>query len=388
MQPIKYILLLLLIFPLTGNAQLKKYSINGYIKDLYMYYKPENPIPGIEANHLSSNLIHNRINFAWYPSQNFTFALEARNRIFFGQLIREFPAYKEIVETDRGVVDLSGTVISGNEWFMHSMIDRAWIEYIKGKFQIRAGRQRINWGLNLVWNPNDIFNTFSYFDFDYEERPGTDAVKIQYFTGYTSSAELVYKFGKSSKENAIAGMYRFSKFNYDFQVLGGWDGRDYIVGGGWTGDIKGGGFRGEISWFTPGNKTLDSEEAVIGSVSGDYTLQNGLYIHAAVLFNSTGTTGKAAGREFFDPNLSVKMLTLSRWNLFGQISYPFTPILTGNFSAITNPCDGSSYLGPAITWSLSNNLELMLTGQLFTGKEETEYGELGKALFGRLKWAF
>jgi hypothetical protein len=388
MQPIKYILLLLFIFPLTGNAQLKKYSINGYIKDLYMYYKPENPIPGIEANHLSSNLIHNRINFAWYPSQNFTFALEARNRIFFGQLIREFPAYKEIVETDRGVVDLSGTVISGNEWFMHSMIDRAWIEYIKEKFQIRAGRQRINWGLNLVWNPNDIFNTFSYFDFDYEERPGTDAVKIQYFTGYTSSAELVYKFGKSSKENAIAGMYRFSKFNYDFQVLGGWDGRDYIVGGGWTGDIKGGGFRGEISWFTPGNKTLDSEEAVIGSVSGDYTLQNGLYIHAAVLFNSTGTTGKAAGREFFDPNLSVKMLTLSRWNLFGQISYPFTPILTGNFSAITNPCDGSSYLGPAITWSLGNNLELMLTGQLFTGKEETEYGELGKALFGRLKWAF
>jgi hypothetical protein len=268
------------------------------------------------------------------------------------------------------------------------MIDRVWIEYIKGKFQVRAGRQRINWGLNLVWNPNDIFNTFSYFDFDYEERPGTDAVKIQYFTGYTSSAELVYKFGKNSKDNAIAGMYRFSKFNYDFQVLGGWDGRDYIVGGGWTGDIKGGGFRGEISWFTPGNKTLDSEEAVIGSVSGDYTLQNGFYIHAAVLFNSTGTAGKAAGREFFDPNLSVKMLTLSRWNLYGQISYPFTPLLTGNFSAIINPCDGSSYLGPAIIWSLGNNLELMLTSQLFAGKKGTEYGELGKAMFGRLKWAF
>jgi hypothetical protein len=28
------------------------------------------------------------------------------------------------------------------------------------------------------------------------------------------------------------------------------------------------------------------------------------------------------------------------------------------------------------------------TGQLFFGEEGTEYGELGKAVYGRLKWAF
>ncbi|MDD4107417.1 MAG: hypothetical protein PHH93_01720 [Prolixibacteraceae bacterium] len=388
MQSLKYILLLLLIFPSTGNAQLEKFSVNGYIKDLHMFYKPENPVPGIESGHISSNLIHNRINFAWYPSQNFTFALEARNRIFFGQLIRKFPAYKEIVEIDRGVVDLSGTIISGNEWFMHSMIDRVWMEYIKNRWQIRVGRQRINWGLNLVWNPNDIFNTFSYFDFDYEERPGTDAVKIQYYTGYTSSAELVYKIGRTSDESAVAGMYRFSKFNYDFQLLGGWAGNDFIIGGGWTGDIKGGGFRGEVSWFIPRSSVSSGQEVLISSLSGDYTLKNGLYMHTAILYNSNGTAGKAGSREFFDQNISVKMLTLSLWNLFGQISYPLTPLLSVNYSGIVNPCDGSAYMGPVITYSLANNLELMVTGQIFTGRSGTEYGELGKAIYGRLKWAF
>ena len=388
MRLIKYFLLSLLIFQLPAKAQLSKYSLNGYVKDLFMYYKPENPLPGIETDHLSSNLIHNRLNFRWYPSSYLTFTLEARNRVFFGQLIRDFPAYKDFVDTDRGVIDLSGTVLSGNEWFMHSMIDRLWVEYIKRKLQIRVGRQRINWGLNLVWNPNDIFNTFSYFDFDYEERPGTDAVKIQYYTGVTSSAELVYKIGQNRQETAIAGMYRFSKFDYDFQLLSGWDGNDYIIGAGWTGNIKGGGFRGEISWFTPDKTNNSGKEALIGSLSGDYTLQNGFYMHTAVLYNSTGTTGKAGSREFFDMDLSVKMLTLSRWNLFGQLSYPFTPLLSGNFSGIINPCDGSLYLGPSVTWSLGNNLELFITGQLFSGKEGTEYGKLGKALFGRLKWAF
>jgi hypothetical protein len=384
----KYIILLLLTLSLETNAQIKKFTFSGYIKDLYMYYKPERDIPGIDADKFSSNLIHNRLNFNWYPSRNLTFTLEARNRVFFGQLIREFPQYKEIVDSDPGVVDLSTTVISADEWFMHSMIDRAWIEYIKGNWQLRAGRQRINWGLNLVWNPNDIFNTYSYFDFDYEERPGTDAFKIQYYTGFTSSAELVYKIGRNIDETAIAGMYRFSKFTYDFQFLGGRVGKDLIMGGGWTGDIKGGGFRGELSWFIPRNKEVNSKDALIGSISGDYTFKNSLYIHGSILYNTAGTTGKAGGRQFFQHDISVKSLSLGRWNIFGQASYPFTPLFSGNLSGIINPCDGSFFIGPALTYSLGNNLELMATGQLFFGKTDTEYGELGKALYGRLKWSF
>ena len=390
MKSLKIILPISILFciSLTTNAQLKNFSINGYVKDLYMYYKPENPIPGIDTDRLSSNLIHNRLNFRWYPSVNLTFALEARNRMFFGQMIREFPQYKEFVDNDPGVVDLAGTVISGNEWFVHSMIDRVWIDYMKGKWQVRIGRQRVNWGLNLVWNPNDIFNTFSYFDFDYEERPGSDAVKVQYYTGFTSSAELVYKAGRNSDETAVAGLYRFSKFSYDFQLLGGRVGKDYVLGGGWSGDIKGGGFRGEASWFVPRQEGNDSREALSASVSGDYTFKNSLYLHGAVLYNSQGTTEKAGGRQFFDQDISAKMLSLARWNLFGQVSYPFTPLFSGNFSGMLNPCDGSSYIGPSLTYSIGNNMELMITGQLFFGEEETEYGELGKAVFGRLKYSF
>jgi hypothetical protein len=387
----KIIYLLILLFSsFTSFSQISSLTLNGYLKDLYMYYKPELPLPGTDADYLSSNLIHNRLNLRWYTNNEITLAVEARNRLYNGQLIREFGFYKNMTDSDPGYFDLAFIVASGNSWFLHTVIDRAWVDYTKGKWQIVAGRQRINWGINLVWNPNDIFNTFDYFDFDYEERPGSDALQIKYYTGVTSSAEIVYKIQQSIPDNktesTFAGRYKFSKFRYDFQFLGGFLPNDYVLGGGWMGDIKGGGFRGEISWFVP--KETYSEETLTATISGDYTFKKSLYAHAAILYNSSGKTGKAGTREFFDMNISAKMLTPARFNIFGQLSYPFTPLFSGNLSGIINPSDGSFFLGPLLTYSLGNNLELMLTAQLFFGEEGTEYGELGKVAYGRLKWSF
>jgi hypothetical protein len=387
----KYLFLLgFLVVHFAVSAQ-EKISFNGYLKELTMYYKPVNPIPVSETDsldHLLLNQIHNRLNFKWNVTEKLVFDIEIRNRLFFGQMVKKFPDYEQMIDEEGGYFDLGTVLISADGWFLHSAIDRAWVDYTLGELQVRAGRQRINWGVNLVWNPNDIFNTFSYFEFDYEERPGTDGIKLQYFTSETSSAELVYKVGHNADETAVAGMYRFSKMNTDFQFLGGWMGKDYVLGTGWSGDIKGGGFRGEISWFKPREKDNGSYEALVASVSGDYYFQNSLYVHAAVLYNSHGTTGDAGGRSFFSPDISAKMLSLGRYNLFGQVSYPFTPLFNASFSSIVNPCDGSFYMGPTLIYSLGNNLELMANGQLFFGREGTEYGDFGQAVYGRVRWSF
>lgn len=383
-------LFILFLTPHRGIAQ--DIAFYGYIKDLAMYYKPVEPVPLTEdkmLDYLFLNQIHNRLNLRWYASDKFTFALEARNRIYMGQMIKELSDYDDLIGDDKGYLDLGTVLISSDSWFLHTMLDRVWIDYTAGNWQVRMGRQRINWGTNLVWNPNDVFNTFSYFDFDYEERPGTDGVRIQYYTGVTSSAEFVGKIGHHKDESAIAGMYRFSKFNYDIQFLGGWVGKDYVLGGGWSGNIKGGGFRGEATWFRP--RDLNDEEnfeTFVASVSGDYTFQNSLYLHFGTLYNSYGTTGDAGGRGFFTPDISAKMLSLGRYQLFGQASFPFTPLLSADLSAMLNPCDGSSYVGPSLSYSLGDNWELMVNGQLFFGREGTEYGDYGKAIYGRIKWAF
>ncbi|MGQ7870712.1 hypothetical protein [Sunxiuqinia sp. sy24] len=384
----RFYLLLLLAVPLLAEAQ-QAVSLTGYAKELFMYYNPDQELPGIGSDALVANTFHNRLNFKWYASTQLTAVVEMRNRILFGNLVKQYPAYQSVVDVDNGYLDLSFVPFEGKGWFMHSFFDRASLDWVSGNWQIRLGRQRINWGVNLVWNPNDVFNSFSYFDFDYEERPGTDALRIQYYTGMTSSAELVYQLGENADDMALAGLYRFSQWDYDFQFIGGWVGTDYMLGAGWAGDIKGAGFRGEITHFKPRQEDSGSETATVASISVDYTFPGSLYIHSGILYNSHGTTGKAGGLDpFFNNKLSAKYLSLARYSLFGQCSYPVTPLLSVDLSSILNPSDGSWYIGPTASYSLQNNLELMATGQLFFGEEGTEFGEIGKLLFARLKWSF
>lgn len=386
----KGLLLLLILFfwmPEKAFLQESKITLNGYVKNLYMYYSPETAIPDSDLDYLWTNNVHNRLNFKWYTTSKLTTVLEMRNRLMFGNLVKDFPLYRQTIDVDYGLLDLSWVPLHNDSWFVHSMIDRAYLDYSSGKWQLTVGRQRVNWGVNLVWNPNDIFNTFSYFDFDYEERPGTDAIRVQYYTGVTSSAELVYKPESNRAGSTIAGMYRFSKWDYDFQFLGGQAGYDWVLGGGFSGDIRGAGFRGELTHFVP-RKSV-SERATVASVSADYTFSSGWYVHSSVLYNSAGKTGKAGGMNvLFNPDLSAKQLSFARYSLFGQISKPITPLFTGSISGIVNPSDHSFYVGPSLSYSLLSNLELMLSGQLFFGEQGTEFGDIGQIAFGRLKWSF
>lgn len=378
----------LMCFSLQGGfSQEKKMTLSGYVKDMLLYFRPSTKYPGLDNDFYYSNVVHNRLKFRWYPNGHLTFGIEVRNRLLSGSMISDLPFYKTTIDFDPGYFNLSKVVVSKNSWFLHSFVDRAWMEYASGNWQITFGRQRVNWGMNLVWNPNDLFNTFSYFDFDYEERPGCDALRIKYFTNATSSAELVLKAGHTTDEHTFAGLYRFLAWNYDFQFLAGQSGPDYVSGFGWSGDIKGGGFRGEVSWFIPRLNKPQNSESVVASVSGDYTFRNNLYVQGGILFNSQDTA-LSKGLSLFDTNLSVKNMSHSKYALLLQTSYPITPLFSASAASIINADDGSFYIGPTLTWSISNNLELSLIGQLFFGENKTEYGDTGKAASARLKWAF
>jgi len=305
--------LVFLIFFLSTSFQLQaqedsKFTAKGYLKFLQTVMTED-----ISKDWYVDNLIHNRIDTKWYPTDKFTAAVEFRNRIFYGASINLFPGYEDYIGKDPGYWDLSWNLATGDSYIFNTTLDRVWIDYTSGDFQARLGRQRINWGQNLVWNPNDVFNAYSFFDFDYEERPGTDALRMQYYTSYTSQAEFVYQIGDSIQSMSFAGNYRFNKWNYDFQFLGGYVKNDAVFGTGWSGDIKGGGFRGEFTYFHSLYDSVDSKSQLVGSISGDYTFRNSLYLHAAAIYNSKGATGNISIDDSFLllRSVSAKYLTLS-----------------------------------------------------------------------------
>jgi len=364
------------------EEQPKTWELGGYLK-----YLPSVNYQEVDGNWLSDNFFHWRLNFAWYPTEQLTVTVENRSRFFYGETVKSFPQYPELIDQETGWANLGTVLLEEQSFFLHTAIDRAHLDYSSGNWQIRAGRQRINWGQSLVWNPNDVFNAYSFFDFDYEERPGTDALLVRYYTGTLSSAEIAIAPQDSLGAYTIAGMFRFNKWNYDFQVLGGKMRDDWLIGTGWSGQLGAAGFKGEWAYFRSHEKFDAQPGQVLGTLSFDYTFPKGLTLQTEWLFNSGGSIRKPGNFDFSEP-LSAKTLSLVRHSFFQQASYPLTPLINLSLSGIYSPNDGSYFIGPAANFSVSDNVGIYLVAQSFHGPEGSQFAQAGTFVFGRLKWSF
>lgn len=391
-----YIILFLFIF---GSLQAqKKFTIDGRIEGMPVYMANNSSdltSIGISSDQLLTYTeLNNRINMHWYPISQLTFEAGIRNNFVFGNMLYVTNkamdnAYNKLLTLDDGYINLTKSWAEGPNGVFYTNIDRLFASFELGKINAKIGRQRINWGLNMVWQPNDIFNTFNYLNFNYPERPGSDAIRVQYYTGYTSSAEMAYKIDHL-KRSSYAAKFAFNQWNFDWQILGGVMNQEYYVAGlGWSGDIKGAGFTGEASYFQPMISDSTFKETLLATVSFNYTFPKGLFLNSSVLYNSQGTTGKA-GRPFFImmDNISALDYTLSKAQVFLETSYPITPLITLDLSGIINPFDGSFYIGPSANISLTDNVSLFLIAQTFFGETGSEYGDYGQMYFARLSWNF
>jgi hypothetical protein len=205
------VLLLVLLLPTALSAQdsgEKKFQVRGYVK--FLQSNSFAPIPGLDTTlKFTDNLIHNRLNLHYYPGERWKIAVESRNRLFWGDQVRQ-PGYGDLVDQYNGLLDLSVRWVDEGGFLLHSIIDRAYVNYSHKKWDVTVGRQRINWGVNLIWNPNDIFNAYNFLDFDYEERPGRDAIRVQYFPGSLSRAEVAFAPADSLENSVGAALYRFN----------------------------------------------------------------------------------------------------------------------------------------------------------------------------------
>src|SRR5579863_9951081 len=380
---------IVLLFPASSaraqndsSTRVHKLTLKGYVKYLEQASFIRNA-----SDLMTDGLIHNRLNFRYQPDSSFNFRLEVRNRLYYGDLVRNTPAFAGLVAPPDGVVNLSKNWVNQNAVFMNSTIDRASAEYLKGKWDVTIGRQRVNWGINTVWAPNDIFNTFNYFDFDYEERPGADAARVQYSINSRSSVELAASPGRSSGQDIAALMVHYNRWGYDIQAFSGAYRQDFTFGGGWAGNISEAGFKGEISYFASNRRQRDTA-AVEASVSFDYAFKDGIYVLISGLYNGLGKDSSLNIAQIETETLSAKNIFPFKYTGFAEVSYSFTPILKAMFGVMYSPTGNSFILLPTINYSMADNWTLDLIGQSFFSALDGDYGSLGNSIFLRVKWSF
>ena len=362
----------------------KSWSLNGYLK-----YMQTVSFQEIDQGWVTDNLLHNRLKFNWNINDNLTFNAQARNRIFYGETVTNMPQYPGIIDIENGYLDLTGNVFETKSVFMNSTIDRLFLDYNYKNIQVTVGRQRIHWGQTLVWNPNDLFNSASFFDFDYEEKPGSDAVRVQIYPSYSSKVDLAVKLDYEDRVTAAA-LYRVNKWNTDIQFLAAYyEQRDLVAGLGFSGSLFKGGIRGELSYFHSEESMQDTSGKVVASLGYDYTFKNSLMIQLEGLYNGYGTKdGEFDLSKFYFMNMSPQTLSLTQFSLMTTISYPVTPLLNARFSAMYSPNDNSVYLGPSVDYSVKENLEFSVYSQYFFSDTPLAQGGKGGFLFWRLKWSF
>ena len=384
----RYIILaaLLLCFkvPMAQDTGESNLAVNGYVKYMNTIMDQE----GITW--ITESMFHNRLDLRWYPTSSFHAGLSMRNRFIYGDFVENFPTYPKLISRDYGYLHkLTRNIIEEDSYLLNTSVDRLWVHYRSGRFEARAGRQRINWGQAYVWNPNDIFNAYSFFDFDYEEKPGSDAIRLMFYPSFTSAAELAVKVNRDNQITA-AGYYRMNRWGYDWQFLGGvLNDDEYVAGMGWSGNIKGAGFNGELTYIHPQSNFSDTTGIFLATLSANYMFSNSLYLQTEAFYNGNFENmdpGSFTG-YYFRP-LTVKTLSFSEFSWFVQASYPIHPLLDGSLALMYYPGIKGVFVNPSFRYSLSDNIQLSAFAQFFRGKFLSERTDQINFIFFRFKWSF
>ncbi|MCF8224720.1 MAG: hypothetical protein K9J30_02450 [Bacteroidales bacterium] len=366
-------------------------SINGYINDMQSVYHVD------QIGWLWENQVHNRLNINVYPALWLNLSFQGRTRFQQNNLYGQFPGYTNNLGLDPGWFDLTWSfddAYNNNAGYIFTTsLDRAYAEFSFGDFVGTVGRQRINWGQTFVWNPNDIFNSYSYFDVDYPERPGSDAIRLQYYTGMASNIELAVKLD-SSGSLTTAGYFRFNTRGYDFQFIGGvLSAEDLVLGAGWSGNIQNVSFRGETTYFRDLENFADTAGNFMVSVGLDYTFSNSLWLRGELLYSGFADKFDIYSlTHILAADMNVKNLGFTEWSLFSSISYPVNPLFNISVAGIYYPEWKGFYLGPSFDYSLANNLSASLIFQGFSAKLEDPLGNTARENtfigYARIKWSF
>jgi hypothetical protein len=360
------------------------FSLSGYVRETPIAWERSSLIGGPQGSETQlTNLLHLRQNMRWFASRSITVGVELKERFVAGDGAGALLEASDLLGGTSGYFDWERRFVDEDRAVVVGSVDRAWLIAYAGPVQITAGRQRVAWGTNLVWNPIDIFNPASPLDFDNEEKPGTDAGRVQVYLGPSSKAEAAVAPARDSDRTVSAAQLVLNRWGYDWVVLGGRRGTETVAGWAWAGEIKGGGFRGEFLYERP----RGGGSVLRGSLDGDYAFRSTLYLHGALLYNSGGTTGSGGGLRLLSA-YARGWLSPGRISIYAEVGRDATPLLHADLAAILNAYDGSSYVGPSLTWSAATDLDVSAMGFIFAGPAGTEFGDDGNIAMVRAKYSF
>ena len=168
-----------------ANAQV---NLTGYINN-YSLLGETRPDPFDET--LWQNMTSQRFNFNWSINNNFDIYISSRTNFSIGNS-NILKMIKETSTDDNNLMKLSYSFIDKDDKWLGVALDRLALRWATDEFEITLGRQRINWGNTILWNPNDIFDSSPVISFTYPEKWAVMPCVLHFITARLLLVKLLY----------------------------------------------------------------------------------------------------------------------------------------------------------------------------------------------------
>jgi hypothetical protein len=263
-------------------------------------------------------------------------------------------------------------------------LDNVYARFALNRLAVTAGKQQISLGTGYFANPTDIFNTKDALDPTYEQ-PGHNAIRID--LQVLPRLNLMALYSPIDLDFESSGKFLRAKMGFghfdvsllgcetqhtttDFYTFDQTQERRRILGGDIVGELIGMGIwaEGILNFFE------DSEDGYEFLVGTDYTFDSGLYTMLEYHHNSLAKSD----HEDYDLNDWMRFFvgetkTITSDQIYGLVQYPLTDMLVIGGSAVFSVSDMSAAIIPMIQYSLFQNIELTLMGNIYVGDEGTAY---------------
>lgn len=282
----------------------------------------------------------------------------------------------------RPFADLDWTISDGPRHTLDQRLFRATVAWSTPRAVVTVGRQRVAWGTGFVWTPTDVLHPLEPAAIERDEKRGVDAIQIVLPDGSFGAAELVFAPGRSAGAHRFAGRVRGHVGEYDVTAMGGRFGREWVVGGDFAGYVGTAGFRGEAAV----TRTASGRWTLRATANVDHMPAESVYGFIELHFNGPGEHDVA--QYEWGAMAQGDLVNVGRWYAASAIAWTVTPLVSVSGYVVHNLGDGSSLLGPIVTWSAAENLDASAGYYLFRGGRTTEYGAAHDAAFLTLQYFF
>jgi len=277
----------------------------------------------------------------------------------------------------------------------HLRMDRLNVQYQSGKLNLKIGRQPISLASTYYFTPNDFFAPFAAQTFFRSYKPGVDAARADIRLGELSQLSLISVLGYTSDpitDNGWSDAHQASRSSHlvrassvfgDFELalLGGLVRKDRVLGLDFQGELfEWLGVRGEghVKWPDAAGQRRSTEL----SLGLEHRWESSLTARLEQFYHGSGATKASA----YNPASLNNTLYLARHYSAVGASYEFTPLLTGDATALYNWIDRSGLLALYALYSLSDESEIAFSGNASFGKStpgaiiQSEFGLYGDSL--------